>query len=115
MAINYDYYRVFFYVGKFGSFTHAAKMFCSNQPNVTRIINNLEEELSCKLFLRSKKGAQLTPEGQKLFQFIEAAFEQIAAGESIINESKFEYIEESVIKKKKIIIKFNLESNEKTC
>lgn len=84
MAVSYDYYRIFYYVGKYGSFTRAAKVLGSNQPNVTRAMNNLEAELGCKLFVRSRKGISLTPEGEKLLSHVEAAYEQLQLGEAEI-------------------------------
>ena len=51
MYISLDAYRVFYYVAQYGSFTHAADMLYSNQPNVTRTIKNLEQELGCVLFV----------------------------------------------------------------
>lgn len=38
MHINLDSYRVFYYVAQYRSFTKAAEMLYSNQPNVTRTI-----------------------------------------------------------------------------
>ena len=35
MHINLDSYRVFYYVAQYRSFTKAAEMLYSNQPNVT--------------------------------------------------------------------------------
>ena len=61
---NYDYYRIFYYVAQYQSFTKAAEMLRNNQPNITRYINNLESELGCKLFIRSNRGVKLTPEGE---------------------------------------------------
>ena len=87
LAVNYDHYRVFYHVGKYGSFTQAAKVLMNNQPNITRIMNNLEMELGCKLLVRSKKGVRLTPEGEKLFSHIEAAIEQISLGEEEIRDA----------------------------
>ena len=84
MNINYEYYKIFYFVGRYGSFTQAAKILNNNQPNITRIINNLESDLGCRLFLRSKKGVAFTPEGENLFRHIEAAYHQIAIGESEI-------------------------------
>ena len=63
MNISYDYYRVFYFAAIHGSFTRAAAALMTNQPNVTRIISNLEGELGCPLFTRSKRGVALTPEG----------------------------------------------------
>lgn len=49
MYISYDYYRIFYYVAKYGNFTQAAQALMNNQPNITRTIKNLEAELSCTL------------------------------------------------------------------
>lgn len=38
----------------------------NNQPNITRCMNILENELGCKLFIRSNRGVQLTIEGERL-------------------------------------------------
>lgn len=84
MNISYDYYRIFYYVAKYRSITQAATVLLSNQPNVTRTIKNLEKELDCVLFIRSRQGVQLTPEGEKLFEHIRVAFEHIEAGEEEI-------------------------------
>lgn len=82
MDINFEYYKIFYFVGKYGSFTQAARILHNNQPNITRIINNLESELGCRLFSRSKKGVAFTPEGKELFAHVEAAYHQIMIGES---------------------------------
>lgn len=84
MNISYDHYRAFYYVAKCHSITQAATILLSNQPNVTRTIKNLEKELDCVLFVRSRQGVQLTPEGEKLFEHIRIAFEHIEAGEEEI-------------------------------
>lgn len=81
MNISYDHYRVFYYVAKCRNITRAAEMLCSNQPNITRTIKNLEKELGCALFFRSRHGVQLTDEGEKLYQHIRIAFAHIEAGE----------------------------------
>lgn len=82
MAVTYDYYRIFYYVAKCQSFTRAAEMLLSNQPNVTRAMNNLEQELGCRLFLRSHRGVTLTPEGEQLFSHVRIAQEQLQTAES---------------------------------
>ena len=64
--ITYDYYRIFYFVAKYKSFTKAADILHNNQPNITRYMNNLEQELECTLFLRSNRGIVLTPEGEKI-------------------------------------------------
>ena len=64
--INYEYYRVFFYVAKYRNFTRASEALLSNQPNITRTVKKLENELGCTLFVRSNRGVTLTPEGERL-------------------------------------------------
>lgn len=88
MNISYDYYRIFYYVAKYNSFTRAANVLLNNQPNVTRAIKALEYELGCTLFIRSNKGARLTPEGEKLYQHISIAFQQIETGEAEVSLNK---------------------------
>ena len=82
MNISYDSYRVFYYAAKYKSFSQVAAALYNDQPNVTRMIRRLESELRCPLFFRSPQGVRLTPEGEKLYTHIAAAFESIAAGEA---------------------------------
>lgn len=88
MNINYDYYRIFYYVAKYGNFTQAANILLNNQPNITRSIKKLENELGCTLFVRSNRGATLTPEGEKLFAHVSVAVEQLRAGEEELSRDK---------------------------
>ena len=88
MNINYEYYRVFYYVAKYKSITLAANALMSNQPNVTRTVRNLEQSLGCTLFVRSNRGVSLTPEGEKLWQYVQIAVEQLNAGEDALSAER---------------------------
>lgn len=88
MNISYDYYRIFYYVAKYGNITQAAKVLLNNQPNLTRAVKALEGGLGCPLFIRSNRGMRLTPEGERLFGHVRIAFDHIAAGETEIMESR---------------------------
>lgn len=88
MNISYDHYKVFYYAARCQNITQAAAALQNNQPNVTRAIKNLEKELGCTLFLRSRHGVQLTPEGEKLYKHIRIAFAHIEAGEEEIASAK---------------------------
>lgn len=68
--VSFEYYRFFYFVAQYKSFTKAAEILNNNQPNITRCMNILENELECKLFVRSNRGVTLTPEGEKLFQHV---------------------------------------------
>ena len=88
MNINYDYYKIFYYVAKYKNITKAAQVLLNNQPNITRTIKILENELGCVLFTRNNKGMTLTPEGERLFIHVESALKNIEDGEKEIIESK---------------------------
>lgn len=77
MDVNFEYYKVFYYVGKYKNITKAAAAMKSNQPNVTRIIKLLEGELKCKLLIREARGVALTEEGRRLYSHVEIAFSQL--------------------------------------
>lgn len=88
MNISYDYYKVFYYIAKYGKFSHAAKVMLVGQPNLTRTIKLLEGELGCSLFVRSNRGVTLTPEGEKLYAHVKAAVGHIEAAEEEISLGK---------------------------
>lgn len=87
MDVHFDYYRIFYYVAKYQNFTHAANVLLSSQPSVTRCIQNLENELGCRLFIRSKRGVTLTPEGELLFGRVAPAYENIMKGEEELSQA----------------------------
>ncbi len=88
MNVNYDYYRIFYYVAKCGSFTGAAKLIKSSQPNITRAMNNLEAQIGVTLLIRSKKGIRLTPAGMKLYERVGAAMQQVFLAEKELENSQ---------------------------
>lgn len=81
MNINLEYYRIFYYVAKAGSFTKAGEELCISQPAVSQAVKLLEETLGSKLFVRVPKGVKLTPEGDVLFSYIQKGYEYILLGE----------------------------------
>ena len=71
MNTNFEHYRIFYYVAKYGNLTKAATVLHTSQPSVTRTIHNLEKNLNCRLFERSKVGMKLTPEGEVFYEYID--------------------------------------------
>ena len=45
-------------------------------------MNNLENQLGCKLFVRSNRGVTLTAEGEKLYQHVSVAYQHLHAAEA---------------------------------
>ena len=81
MTANMEHYRVFYYVAKCKSISLAAENLYISQPAVSQSIKLLEQSLNCKLFFRTAKGVTLTPEGEKIYPYVEDGYEKIEEGE----------------------------------
>lgn len=88
MSVSFDAYKVFYVTAKNKSITAAAKELFVTQPTVTHCIQKMEEELGCVLFLRGKKGVELTPEGKILYHHVAIACEQIWEAEHDMKQLK---------------------------
>lgn len=77
MDINFEYYKIFYYVAKYQNITKAAAALGSNQPNVTRIMKLLESQLGCCLFIRGARGIRLTEKGELLYSHVEIAYRHL--------------------------------------
>lgn len=77
MNINFEYYKIFYFVAKYRNITKAAAALGSNQPNVTRIMKILESQLHCRLFIREARGISLTEEGELLYSHVEVAYRHL--------------------------------------
>lgn len=86
MDISFDYYKIFYEVARCKSITLAAHRLCLTQPTVSKYIQNLEQDLGCKVFLRSQKGVVLTAEGQLLFRQVGRACQQMEQAKETIQE-----------------------------
>lgn len=77
MDINFEYFKIFYYVAKYGNITKAATALGSSQPNVTRVMKLLEAQLNCRLFLREARGISLTEKGELLYSHVEIAYRHL--------------------------------------
>ncbi len=87
MDINYELYKVFYYVAKTLSFSEASKALFISQSAVSQSIKVLEKRLNQPLFIRSTKKVKLTKEGELLYKHIEPAINLISRGENQILEA----------------------------
>ena len=92
LYVDWEYYKLFYYVAKYQNFTKAARVLGNNQPNITHMMNKLEDHLHCVLFIRSNRGVTLTPEGETLYARISSAAVQIQdAEEELSARATFEH------------------------
>ncbi|NNJ32130.1 LysR family transcriptional regulator [Lacrimispora defluvii] len=95
MTANFEHYKIFYYVAKYKNLTRAANALVTSQPSVTYCMQNLENILGCKLFIRSRKGVTLTAEGEMLYSYVAPACQQLIQGEEKLREllgEQHEYI-----------------------
>ncbi|MDD3252140.1 MAG: LysR family transcriptional regulator [Lachnospiraceae bacterium] len=77
--------KYFITIAREGSITQAAQVLHMTQPNLSRQIMALEEELGAKLFTRSNKKSELTEDGRKLLQ----RFDEILA---LVDKTEQEFL-----------------------
>jgi len=75
-GVDWDDFRVFLEVVRASSFNRAAARLKMTQPTVSRRLVRLESRLGVRLFNRDRRGTNLTPEGQRIFD--EASAAQVA-------------------------------------
>ncbi|MBE7075515.1 MAG: LysR family transcriptional regulator [Clostridiales bacterium] len=85
---NLDNYNIFYEVANCKNLTKASERLFISQPAVSQAIKKLEDNLGIVLFIRSKKGMELTSIGQKVFERVELSLSTIKNIEELINEEK---------------------------
>lgn len=88
MAENLEYYKVFYYVARYGNLTAAAAELSVSQPAVSQVLKQLEESLETKLFVRASRGIRLTKEGQVLYEYVKEGYERILLGEKMVSSMR---------------------------
>ncbi len=86
--INLNTLKYFIEVANTKNITKASKCLNISQPALTKAINQLEQDLNSFLFIRSKKGVSLTPEGEILYQYTKTMFKDLTCTINTINISK---------------------------
>ena len=87
MDVNYELYKVFYFVATTLSFSEASKQLFISQSAVSQSIKALEKKLDQTLFIRSTKRVRLTPEGEILLRHVEPAMNLIKRGEAQLMET----------------------------
>ena len=85
--IDFELYKVFYYVAKNKNLSKAASELFISQPAVSQALKKLEEELGMKLFYRTKTGMNLTDDGEVLYSYLSKPIECLNNGKRhLINE-----------------------------
>ncbi|MBF8780905.1 LysR family transcriptional regulator [Pseudomonas fulva] len=62
--MDIDQARTFLEIVRCGSLVAAAQKLCVSQTAITARVQRLEQQLGCQLFVRSRNGASMTPDGE---------------------------------------------------
>ncbi|MEA4919877.1 MAG: LysR family transcriptional regulator [Clostridiaceae bacterium] len=73
MDVKLDQYRIFYRVAMNKSITAGAAELFLTQSAVSQAIKNLEDALGVELFIRGKRGVELTQEGEILLKYVGSA------------------------------------------
>lgn len=86
MELNLEALKIFYEVAKAKNITKAAEKLFISQPAVTQTIKKLETDLDVTLFIRNKKGVQLTRIGEEIFDKVESAMVTFESVEKTLKE-----------------------------
>lgn len=82
--VNFEQYKVFYFVARNLSFSSAAKELFISQSAVSQSIKNLESRLNTALFIRKPKQIILSKEGQILYESVKISFNNIVNSENLV-------------------------------
>ena len=88
MNLNLNNYKIFYEVAKCKNITKASNNLYISQPAISQVIKKLEEELECTLFVRSKKGMELTDIGEKIYKQVESSLNGLSTIDELISKEK---------------------------
>lgn len=75
--MNITRMRYFIAVAQCGSFSEAARRLFTVQPNLSKQITQMEQELGFTLFIRTRRSVKLTPAGEYLYKQIKELPEEL--------------------------------------
>ena len=99
--LNPRFLKYFISVAETGSILSASVELSISQPSITRVIQIIEKNFNKTLFVRSKKGVELTEDGE-IFYFNAKSI--INFNNKVIENLKSKKIDQIVLKNKKITI-----------
>lgn len=88
MNIDFELYKIFYTVANTKNITKAAKELCISQPAISKSIQNLENQIGGKLFIRTKRGVSLTDEGKEIYKYVKIGIEAFYTAENKFSEFK---------------------------
>ncbi len=76
MEMNISKYLAFVKTVEYGSFTKAAEILNYSQSDISRMINDLEQDWNITLLERGKSGVRLTSDGTRLLSYVKSVCDE---------------------------------------
>ncbi len=86
--MNMNHLKYLIEVEKFGSISKAAQHLYMKQPQLSKIIRDMEEDVKIKIFERSSKGIMPTPKGRAFLEKAKDLIEESEELERMFNETE---------------------------
>lgn len=85
--MSYAQFKAFHAVARHGGFSKAARQLSLTQPAISDHVRKLEEAHGLQLFVRSRRGIELTETGRKLYTITERQFEAEAEAVELLTRA----------------------------
>ncbi|MGN1412154.1 MAG: LysR family transcriptional regulator [Oscillospiraceae bacterium] len=96
MNLNLQHLRYLVEVQKYGSITKAASVLFMGQPNLSKAIKEIENEMNITIFKRSARGVVPTAKGEEFLEYAKAVLVQLDKMEALYKNSSNETISFSI-------------------
>ncbi len=92
--INLNHLYYFYVCAELKSISRAACKLGISQPSMSMQIKTFEEFLNFQLFIRNKRGLEITPQGEDIFQYAFEIFQKTDSIENYLKKKKHPLIKE---------------------
>ena len=86
--MNLELYKIFCCVVSTGNILKASEQLYISQPAVNRATKQLENDIGCRLFIRSSRGVKLTKQWEILYKYTKQVLTILRIGEKKVAEYK---------------------------
>jgi len=90
MNLSLRHFKAFLALADAHSFTRAAQMLHISQPGLSLMMQEMENQLGCKLFERTTRSVELTPSGRRLLISARRIVDEIDGVTSVLNQLSVE-------------------------
>lgn len=92
--INLNHLYYFYVCAELKSISKASRKVGISQPSMSMQIKSFEESLDLQLFIRNKRGLEITPQGEDIFQYAFEVFQKTNSIENYLKKKQHPLVKE---------------------